>query len=77
MSIEKKFNEWVSKNFKGLSVATLTQFLNMNETMPLFKYLNMESVHVDLFNYFKGVHNDKNTDTFEMIKHLVDNCEWL
>ena len=77
MSIDKKFNKWVSTQFKGLSVATLTQFLNMGETLPIYKYLNMESVHVDLYQYFTGVRTDKVCVIFETIKELVNQCDWL
>lgn len=77
MSIDKKFNEWVSTQFKGLSVATLTQFLNIGEEFPVFRHPNTESVHVELYQYFTGVRTDKVRKTFETIKQLVNQCDWL
>lgn len=77
MNIDKKFNEWISMQFKGLSVTTLTQFLNMDVSHSIFRHLNMESVHVDLYQYFTGVRTDKICAIFETIKELVNLCDWL
>ena len=77
MDINKAFNEWISKNFRGLSTHTLCQFLFMEDGL-YDNIVNINNlVYATLYEYFVGNHDDKHTDTFEYCKMLVENCAWL
>ena len=72
----KKFNAWISKNFKGLSAHTLFQFLCMEcPQIPEHHISNM--VHVDLYHVFCGTANDDEQNTFNAITDIVCQCAWL
>lgn len=79
--IPKKFNEWVSKNFKGLSAYTLCQFLLMDFkdsfSLSFYKSDVDNMVNVLLFEYMCGNHDDDHTKNFMGIQMLVNECSWL
>ena len=75
MSTNKLFDNWVSKNFNGLSAATLCQLIGM-QCMLAKEWID-SMVYVDLFHYFTGSRLDQNVNTFEFCKDVVKYCEWL
>lgn len=75
MSIKKKFNAWISRNFKGLSAHTLCQFL----CTEMF-YFNEEAnntVYADMYAVFCNNASTEQHNIFDAIKIFVDACEWL
>lgn len=80
MNISKLFNEWVSKNFRGLSAHTLYQFLIIECIKPFSMYSKTqadEMVNVQLYQYFTGKRTDELRNNYEFIKFIVDRCTWL
>lgn len=76
MSIQKSFNDWISRKFKGLSTHTLCQFIGMElDFLPTDYISNM--VYVDLFHVFTKKATQKEQDSFDVISVLVENCTWL
>ena len=76
MSDRKFFNAWVSKNFKGLSAHTLTQFLE--KFCGFSKDYCMTIVYEKLFDYAtKKDTTDNTTQLFDAVKDCVENCAWL
>lgn len=76
MSISKLFNGWIASNFKKLSTTTLCQLIGMEcSFLPKDHISNM--VYVDLYHVFTNSATDKERDTFDTIKDIVDNCAWL
>ena len=73
--IRKEFDNWVSKNFKGLSAYTLTQLLK-SETILSHEYID-EMVYVDLFNMFIGKTNDETQNKFDACTYWVSCISWL
>lgn len=74
MSIKKEFNNWVSRNFKGLYPETLVQFLCMEGYTSFYAD---EYVYIDLFHVFNGTANEDERETYNAVSALVSNCEWL
>lgn len=75
MSINKMFNNWVSKNFRGLSAHTLCQLIGMEYMLP-WDYIN-NMVYVDLFNVFTKNATEKEQDSYYTVLRMVENCSWL
>ena len=79
--MNKKFNEWIASNFKGLSAHTLCQFLTMEDntriiTLPVEYVDNM--VYVDLFRVFTGMNvHDAERKSYESVLAMVNSCSWL
>lgn len=65
----KQYNNWISKNFDGLSAHTLCQILSSFFTDKI--YID-EWVYVTLFDYFRGDHSDKCTDCFKATQELIE-----
>ena len=76
MSDRKFFNTWVSKNFKGLSAHTLTQFLE--KFCDFSKDYCMTIVYEKLFDYAtKRDISDNTTQLFNADKDSVENSASL
>lgn len=76
MSIRKEFEKWISKNFKGLSAHTLFQFIfGEMEWLPMDYVQNM--IYVDLYHVFTKSANEKEQNTYDTCKTMVDACAWL
>ena len=74
--MEKAFQKWIDKNFKGLSTLTLCQFIGMElDFLPQDYISNM--VYVDLFHVFTKKATEKEHATFDTIFGLVESCTWL
>ncbi len=74
--MEKAFQNWIEKNFKGLSTITLCQFIGMElDFLPVDYISNM--VYVDLFHVFTKKATDKERNTFNTISDIVASCAWL
>lgn len=72
----KKFNAWISAQFKGLSAHTLYQLLcDGFDHLCLDHFNNM--VYVDLFDYFCGDRSDRCTKAFTECKQVIADCNWL
>lgn len=75
MSESRFFNNWVKRNFKGLSTHTLAQFLRLEGY--IYPYVD-DLVYVTLFNYATKKDTTKDTvNAFIWTRDLVANCEWL
>ena len=75
MSIRKHFNEWISRNFKGLSAHTLRQFLMM-EDCPVF--IDADNfVYVTLYHVFQKQSTEEERNMFDAVQNVVLSCEWL
>lgn len=75
MNINKKFNAWISRNFKGLSAHTLYQFL----CTECF-YMPTEAsntVYADIYAVFCNNANDDQRNIFANVQMFVGICEWL
>lgn len=75
MNINKLFNTWIGRNFKGLSAHTLFQFLCMGMRGYEDYYSNM--VYVDLFHVFIGKATEEERASFDAVSALVEECAWL
>lgn len=80
MNINKLFDSWIGKNFRGLSAHTLYQFLIIECIKPFSNYTKHqadEMVYIQLYQYFTGKRTDELRNNYEFIKFFVDKCEWL
>ena len=75
MSVKKEFNKWIAKRFKGLSPHTLFQLIEKEFMLPKEYISNM--IYVDLFHVFINSATEKETGTYMIVKHTVDNYNWL
>ena len=77
--MQRKFNEWIGKTFKGLSANTLYQLIVMQTTgiisLPKERINNM--IYVDLFNVFIGKATEKERNNYDTISCIVSNCKWI
>ena len=75
--IRNNFNNWISKNFKGLSAFTLVQLLKQELSAFPRTYIE-DSVYVDLFNLFTGKDTSDDTqNVFNICVDIVASVEWL
>ena len=75
MSTTKFFNNWIKRNFKGLSAHTLAQFLRLGGY--IHPYVD-ELVYVRLFNLATGKDTSEDTrNEFAWLQQLVNECAWL
>ena len=76
MNITNFFNTWIASNFKGLSAHTLFQFLCMEYDFLGKDYVS-NMVYVDLYHVFIKTATNKEHDTFNTIKDIINSCAWL
>lgn len=75
MNNNKKFDKWVSDNFRGLSAFSLMQFIRMErEYLPEDYIWNMVC---DLYRVFTNNANDACRDTYDTVLCMVESCAWL
>jgi len=82
MNINKKFNEWISLTFKGLSAHTLIQFIKMNVDNIYMYWFHYDEeidnfVYVNLFHVFIKTASENELKEFECLIDAVNNCAWL
>ena len=76
MNISKLFNGWIASNFKGLSTTTLCQLIGIEYNFLPKDYIS-NMVYVDLYHVFTKSANDKERDTFDTVKNIIDSCAWV
>lgn len=79
MNINKHFNAWISKNFKGLSAHTLCQFIKMfeEEFLQFCSDTIDNYVYVTLYRVFIGIASEEEVISFNVLVDIVEDCEWL
>ena len=78
MNINRLFNQFISRNFKGLSTATLCQFIKLYSGLSFVNntYIN-NLVYVDIYHVFTGCQTEEEQHSYDAVKAMVASCDWL
>lgn len=70
MDTNKLFNNWIDREFYGLSAHTLYQVLVDEMPQELYTHFN-NLVYIDLYKYFCGCKSDVAFNAYKMCKEIV------